>query len=149
MCQTGRSFDRPLGGRQAIAYRFVDSRDDGPSVAQGRHYHATYRIGADDLVAGGGRARDRPVGPGRCCLREGTHDQSFEIQLTPAELAAHQLDISLSLQGRGRITQCNADNSVAAVVEIEPESGLRLALDGPVETALDRLLLTGGRVPVA
>ena len=82
-------------------------------------------------------------------LREGTHDQSFEIQLTPAELAAHQLDISLSLQGRGRITQCNADDGVAAVVEIEPESGLRLALDGPVETALDRLLLTGGRLPVA
>lgn len=74
--------------------------------------------------------------------------QKVEIELTASELSSAALDVGLSLQGRGPIAQCSTDDSIAAVVEIKPESGLRLELAKPVDTTSDRLALWGDRVPV-
>lgn len=75
--------------------------------------------------------------------------KTVKIELTASELSSAALNIGLSLQGRGAIPQCSPDESIAAVVEIKPESGLRLKLAKPLETTRDRLVLWGGRIPVS
>ncbi len=75
--------------------------------------------------------------------------KTVKIELTASELSSAALNVGLSLQGRGAIAQCSPDDSIAAVVEIKPESGLRLKLAKPVETTRDRLVLWGGRIPVS
>ncbi|WP_417592189.1 hypothetical protein [Parasphingorhabdus sp.] len=81
-------------------------------------------------------------------LNQSKVEQKVEIELTPTELSSPVLDVSLSLQGRGPIAQCSIADSIAAVVEIKPESGLRLSLAKPVNSTRDRLALWGDRVPV-
>ncbi|VWX62120.1 cellulose biosynthesis cyclic di-GMP-binding regulatory protein BcsB [Sphingorhabdus sp. 109] len=76
-------------------------------------------------------------------------EQKAQIELTASELSSGALDVGLSLQGRGEIAQCSPNDSIAAVVEIKPQSGLRLELAKAVETTSDRLALWGGRVPVS
>ena len=70
------------------------------------------------------------------------------VELMASELASGILDIRLSLQGRGPIAKCTPDDAIAAVVEINPDSGLHLTLSKPIETAMDKLALWGGNVPV-
>ena len=81
-------------------------------------------------------------------LVEGLRKEAVDIELMPTELAAGELEIGLSLQGRGEIAECTPEDSIAAVVEIAPGSGLRLKLASPVQTVRDKLALWGGRVPV-
>lgn len=75
--------------------------------------------------------------------------RKVSVELMASELATGVLDVGLSLQGRGPIAKCTPDDAIAAVVEIDADSGLRLTLSKPVETAKDKLALWGGRVPVA
>lgn len=75
--------------------------------------------------------------------------RKVSVELMASELVSGVLDIGLSLQGRGPIAKCTPDDAIAAVVEIDPESGLQLTLSKPVETSVDKLALWGGRVPVA
>ncbi|TIX50698.1 cellulose biosynthesis cyclic di-GMP-binding regulatory protein BcsB [Alteraurantiacibacter aquimixticola] len=81
-------------------------------------------------------------------LREGSATGELVIGLTAQDLASSVLDIGVSLQGRGVIAECSSDDSIAAVVEIEPATGLRLRLTGEPTSVGDRLALWGGRVPV-
>ncbi|WP_339824361.1 hypothetical protein [uncultured Parasphingorhabdus sp.] len=81
-------------------------------------------------------------------LNQSKVQQKVEIELTATELSSEALDVGLSLQGRGPIAQCSVDDSIAAVVEIKPESGMRLELSKPVDTTRDLLALWGDRVPV-
>ncbi|MEW4467670.1 hypothetical protein AB1K62_07555 [Parasphingorhabdus sp. JC815] len=74
--------------------------------------------------------------------------RKVSVELMSSELASGVLDIGLSLQGRGPIAKCTPDDAIAAVVEIDAESGLRLTLSKPVETAKDKLALWGGHVPL-
>lgn len=82
-------------------------------------------------------------------LNQSKSQQKVEIELTASELSSAVLDVGLSLQGRGSIAQCSPNDSIAAVVEIKPESGLRLELAKAVETTNDQLALWGGRIPVS
>ena len=117
---------RPVSGR----YRIVFSSD----VADG--------------VEGVLRVSVNGVRRADILLTEGRHRSDAEIELTANELAAGLLNINLSLEGRGLIAECTPDDALAAVVEIESETGLRLSLTENVKTVRDRLALWGDRVPV-
>jgi len=61
-------------------------------------------------------------------LKEGENQRSLQLQLTPKDLTSGVLTVGLSLQGRGPIAECSVDDAIAAVVNIDGKSGLRLEL---------------------
>lgn len=81
-------------------------------------------------------------------LNSGNQMDELQVQLTPRDLAAGTINVSLSLQGRGAITECTIDDAIAAVVNIDSKSGLRLNLSGEPTSARDQLALWGNRVPI-
>ena len=82
-------------------------------------------------------------------LNQGEQTDTLQVQLTPAELASGVVSVGLSLQGRGAIAECTTDDAIAAVVNINGSSGLRLNLSEEPSSARDRLALWGDRVPVS
>lgn len=82
-------------------------------------------------------------------LLHGTRTERIDIELTSTELSSGTVNVGLSLQGRGAIAECSVEDSIPAVVAIEPESGLRLTLAQPPASTRDKLALLGGRVPIA
>ncbi len=121
--------------------------------ADARPVSGIYRLNFSSSVAEGveGALRVSINGVRRAdlLLTEGIRREGVDIELTPADLSASELDIVLSLQGRGEIAECKLDDTIAAVVEVAPTSGVRLSLNGPIETSRDKLALWGNRVPVA
>ena len=83
---------------------------------------------------------------GELLLDEGRNRESMQVQLASADLVGETLQIGLSLQGRGPIAECTPDDAIAAVVEVEPETGLALALGGNEPTLRDSIAIHGGRV---
>jgi|GEM_PF-1102383 len=81
-------------------------------------------------------------------LQNGPTRQRVQVELTPTELAAGELDVRLALVGHGPMAECTPNEALAAVVTILPDTGLRLALDKPASTAADRLALWGDLIPV-
>tara|TARA_R110000824_G_scaffold11585_3_gene50650 strand:- start:17709 stop:19271 length:1563 start_codon:yes stop_codon:yes gene_type:complete len=145
---TGQDTDTPLilSGLPSYAGQLfrlpVDSRP-----AKGR-YELVFSSRVADGVEGVLRVSINGIKRADILLNQSKVQQKVEIELTASELSSAALDVGLSLQGRGPIAQCSTDDSIAAVVEIKPESGLRLELAKPVDTTRDRLALWGGRVPV-
>ncbi len=81
-------------------------------------------------------------------LNQGEQTDTLQVQLTSAELSSGVLSVGLSLQGRGAIAECTSDDAIAAVVNINGASGLRLNLSAEPSSSRDRLALWGDRVPV-
>ncbi len=82
-------------------------------------------------------------------LETGQQAHSLQVQLTREELASGTINAAVSLQGRGPIAECTGDDAIAAVVTLDPASGLRLNLSGAPQTTRDKLALWGDRVPMA
>ncbi|WBY16721.1 hypothetical protein PF049_00695 [Erythrobacteraceae bacterium WH01K] len=83
---------------------------------------------------------------GELLLDEGRNRESMQVQLASTDLVGEDLQIGLSLQGRGPIAECTPDDAIAAVVEVEPETGLALALGSADASLRDRIAIHGGRV---
>ena len=161
--------------RGSIPYLDVDGKDvfvaqvypDSPLILSGFPSYAskTFRLPTDsrplsgtydlaytsDAVPGSeGALRVTINGVKRAdtVLQHGRARQNVRVELTPAELAAGELDVRLALVGHGPMAECTPNEALAAVVTILPESGLRLALDKPPSTTADRLALWGDLIPV-
>ncbi|MEP0391101.1 MAG: hypothetical protein ABJ205_12045 [Erythrobacter sp.] len=106
----------------------------------------------NSLVAGGveGVLRVNINGVKRAdyLLNEGEKSDQLQVQLTPEELTSGVLSVGLSLQGRGPIAECTTDDAIAAVVNVDGSSGLRLALSEAPNSPRDLLALWGDRVPI-
>ena len=120
----------------------VDSRVTGGTLK------LTYASQVAEGVEGALRVMVNGVKRGDLLLLDGTRKERVDIELTRTELLSGTVNVGLSLQGRGQIDECSLDDSIPAVVAIEPESGLRLQLDAPVASIADRLALWGERVPI-
>jgi hypothetical protein len=117
---------RPLSG----TYNLVFSSDTVPGSE-----------GALRVTINGVKRADTVLQPGRV-------RQRVQVELTPTELAAGELDVRLALIGHGPMAECTPNEALAAVVTILPESGLRMALDKAPSTIADRLALWGDLIPV-
>lgn len=145
---TGQDTDTPLilSGLPSYAGQIFRLPIDSRPI-NGR-YELVFSSRVTDGVEGVLRVSINGIKRADILLNQSKVQQRVEIELTASELSSATLDVGLSLQGRGPIAQCSANDSIAAVVEIKPESGLRLELAKPVNTTRDRLALWGGRVPV-
>lgn len=146
---TGQDSDMPLilSGLPSYAGLVFHLPTDSRPIS-GR-YELVYSSRITEGVEGVLRVSINGVKRADILLNQSKGQQKAEIELTASELSTGALDVGLSLQGRGEIAQCSPNDSIAAVVEIKPESGLRLELAKAVETTSDRLSLWGGRVPVS
>ncbi|WP_123906220.1 hypothetical protein [Sphingorhabdus sp. YGSMI21] len=146
---TGQDSDTPLilSGLPSYTGLVFHLPNDARPVS-GR-YELVYSSRVTEGVEGVLRVSINGVKRADILLNQSKGQQKAEIELTASELSSGTLDVGLSLQGRGEIAQCSPNDSIAAVVEIKPQSGLRLELAKPVETTSDRLALWGGRVPVS
>jgi hypothetical protein len=145
---TGQDSDTPLilSGLPSYAGRIFRLPIDSRQI-NGR-YELLFTSRVTEGVEGVLRVSINGIKRADILLNQSKVQQKVQIELTASELSSSALDVGLSLQGRGPIAQCSPDDSIAAVVEIKPKSGLRLELAKPVETTRDRLALWGGRVPV-
>ena len=121
----------------------VDSRPRSGS------YKIYFRVDVAKGAQGALRVTINGIKRGDVLLGEGRNQQQAEIELTPSELAAHQLEIKLALVGRGPLAECTPAEAMAAVVTILPQSGLNLQLDRPISSLRDKLALWGSLLPVA
>ena len=80
---------------------------------------------------------------GEVQLAPGVITPSLRIPLTADDLAKPALNVSFSITGSGPAGSCTDEDQTAVVAEIEAESRLVLALDGPLTTAADRLASAG------
>ncbi len=114
----------------------------------GGTYNLTYTSDAVAGSEGALRVTINGVKRADAVLPHGRARESLQVELTPAELAAGELDVRLALIGHGPMAECTPNEALAAVVTVLPESGLRLALDKPPTTTADRLALWGDLIPV-
>ena len=121
----------------------VDSRPRSGS------YKIYFRVDVAKGAQGALRVTINGIKRGDVLLGEGRNQQQAEIELTPSELAAHQLEIKLALVGRGPLAECTPAEAMAAVVTVLPQSGLHLQLDRPISSLRDKLALWGSLLPVA
>lgn len=82
-------------------------------------------------------------------LQQGENTRSLQLWLTPEDLTAGVLSVGLSLHGRGPIAECSVDDAIAAVVNVDGNSGLNLKLANNAASTRDRLSLWGDRFPVS
>ncbi len=111
-------------------------------------YNVFFRVDAAKGAQGALRITINGIKRADVLLGEGRNQQQAEVQLTPSELAAKQLDVKLALIGRGPLAECTPAEAMSAVVTILPQSGLSLRLDRPVASLRDKLALWGSLIPV-
>ncbi|WP_395392918.1 hypothetical protein WBP07_17450 [Novosphingobium sp. BL-8A] len=111
-------------------------------------YNVFFRVDAAKGAQGALRVTINGIKRADVLLGEGRTQQQAEVQLTPSELAARQLDVKLALIGRGPLAECTPAEAMSAVVTILPQSGLSLRLDRPVASLRDKLALWGSLIPV-
>lgn len=111
-------------------------------------YRVFFRVDAAKGAQGALRITINGIKRADILLGEGRNQQQAEVQLTPSELAAKQLDVKLALVGRGPMEECTPAEAMSAVVTVLPQSGLSLRLDRPVSTLRDKLALWGSLIPV-
>ncbi len=82
-------------------------------------------------------------------LAPGEMRRSFQVQLTPEDIAQERLNVSFSLQGTGPHGPCDTAEGIETSVEIEPSSALYLTLDRPMTTPYDAVLVQGRSLNIA
>lgn len=127
----GLTFNLPMNARPTSGYLQIDAT---AQVLEG--VEGALRVSIDN------------VRRGEVLLHPGMVSLSLQVPLSPTELARQQLVVSISLQGNGPHTQCQSDTGLAAIVEIETTSAIRLTLDQPLTAPIDRMNAWGAVVRV-
>lgn len=80
---------------------------------------------------------------GEIVLDSGASVHEIQLPLTPVDQAARWADITLSVLGNNPKTECASDWTGGVVISVLPSTHIRFALEEPVSSAQDKVLVSG------